>query len=168
MHTPQLTQTLSRSPSWPLLLLYVWHAACFKARTMRHNTVCLGNSLLLHHSLFLCTSLSVWLFDSHTLFSYSDYTETLKEPLLAQPFHKAPLPFPRISNEQKRWQPHAQKWLIFNFSPLFQVVSERDVSKQEPRGGKDGHKKGEENKSWKNQTGQIFFKQYHYPNRWAL
>lgn len=112
MHTPQLTKTLSRSPSWPLLLLYVWHAACFKARTMRHNTVFLGNSLLLHHSLFLCTSLSVWLFDSHTLFSYSDYTETLKEPLLAQPFHKAPLPFPRIANEQKRWQPHAQKWLI--------------------------------------------------------
>lgn len=90
-------------------------------------------------TLFLCTSLSVLLLHSHTLFSNSDYTETLKELLVAQRSHKSnpSLPsFPLMPNEQKRWQTHAQKWSIFNFSPLFQVVSERerDVSKQEPLG----------------------------------
>lgn len=120
-HTTIRTHTSSHTPSlslsWPLLLLYVWHAAHFKARTMRHNTVCLGNSLLLHHSLLRCTFLSGLLLRSLTLFPNFDSTETLKQLLLAQPSHKRDslppspiaLSFPLITNEQKRCQPHAQK-----------------------------------------------------------
>ena len=92
-HTHTHTQTSSHTPpsslSWPLLRLYVWHAVCFKARTTRHNTVCLGNSLPLHHSLVLCTSLSASLLCSLTPFPNSDSMETLIELLLAQPSHKS-------------------------------------------------------------------------------
>lgn len=115
VYTHTRTNTHTHTPfslSWPLLLLYVWHAVCFKARTTRHNTVCLGNSLPLHHSLLLCTSLSLPRFSALTLFPNSDSTETLKELSLAQPCHKSDalsLSFPPVANEQRRRQRHAQK-----------------------------------------------------------
>lgn len=151
IRTHLLTHTPSLPLSWPLLLLYVWHAACFKGRTTRHNTVCLGNSLLLHHSLLRCTFLSALLLRSLTLFPNFDSTETLKQLLLAQPSHRSdslpPSPiapsFPLVTSKQKIHQPRSQKWSIFNFSTLFHVVSGRDVSKQEPWGGKRKEEKGE-------------------------
>ena len=141
-HTPP------SSLSWPLRLLYVWHAVCFKDRTTRHNTVCLGNSLPLHHSLVLCTSLSALLVCSLTPFPNSDSMETQTELLLAQPPTKA-TPSLSLSLSTSRSQqagetatPHAQKWSIFNFPTLFHVVSEKDVSKQEPWGGHRGEEEG--------------------------
>lgn len=142
-HTP--IHTYTNIPSLLSVMasaLTVCVARSFEATTTRHNTVYLGNSLPLHHSLLLCTSLFRSL--SHiSAPSLSSLTMTLRKPwenfclhsFLTKVMPSLSLSFPPIANQQKRQQPHAQKLSIFNFSPLFHVVSEKDVSKQEPWGG---------------------------------